>query len=178
MKKTIILGVAGSIAAYRACDIINGLKAGNFEVIPVVTKEATSFITPLSLSVLSGNETIEELFSPSHEWKPKHISLAERADLILIAPATANIIGKLACGLCDDILTSVVISSTCPILICPAMNEKMYNNKIVQRNISTLKELGYRFLGPIEGHLACGGEGLGHIATTPSIIDKVKTLLK
>lgn len=175
-KRSIMLGVTGSIAAYRACDIINMLKKGSFDVTVLLTKEGREFITPLTLQTLSGNKVITDMFEAPSEWEPLHTSLAEKASLVLIAPATANVIGKLANGICDDILTCVVFATKAPILIAPAMNHEMYKHRVVQGNIAKLKSLGYKFIGPIKGHLACGHEGIGHLAEPIDIVKEVKRL--
>ena len=175
---TVILGVTGSIASYRACEIINALVKGQADVRVLLTKEAKEFITPLTLQTLSRNKVIEDMFALPEKRDPVHTALAEKADLVLIAPATANIIGKLASGICDDILTCVVFATEAPVLIAPAMNEKMYRHKIVQENISKLKGIGYKFVGPIKGRLACGHEDIGHIADTKDIVTEAKRLLR
>ncbi|MDD5427896.1 MAG: flavoprotein [Candidatus Omnitrophica bacterium] len=177
-KKTVILGVTGSIAAYRACDIIGALRREEIDVQAVLTKEAAEFITPLSLQTLSKNKVITDMFALPEKWDPVHTSIADKAGLVLIAPATANIIGKLANGICDDLLTCVVFATKAPVLIAPAMNEKMYEHKIVQANIARLKEIGYKFVGPIKGYLACGHVAEGHIAETARIVKEAKRLLK
>lgn len=176
--KLVILGVTGSIAAYRACDITNFLRKESFEVQALLTKEGKEFITPLTLQTLSKNRVIEDMFESPGEWNPLHTSLADRAALILIAPATANIIAKLANGICDDILSCVVFATKAPVLIAPAMNDNMYNHKIVQANIARLKAVGCKFIGPVKGMLACGRFDLGHIADTENIVKEVKRLLK
>jgi len=173
-KRHIILGVTASIAAYKACDIINGLRKKGFEVTVVMTEEAKHFITELTLQNLSGNKVYCDMFSVPAEWEPTHISLALKADLILIAPCSANIIGKLASGICDDLLTCTVISSKAKVLIAPAMNKRMYENKAVQDNIKTLTTRNYSFIGPVKGHLVCGAEGVGHIASVEDILSEVK----
>ena len=177
-KKNIVLGVTGSIAAYKACDIINSLKKQGFNVIPVMTKEAGFFVTPLTLQTLSGNKVIENMFEPPGEFSPVHTSLAQQADLVLIAPASANIIGKIACGICDDILSCTVISTEAPVMIAPAMNDRMYKNKLVRGNISRLKDIGYKFVGPISGELACGYKGMGHIANVDDIVNQAKKVIR
>ena len=177
-KKSVILGVTASIAAYRACEIAGALVRESFDVQVLLTKEAKAFITPLTLQTLSRNKVIEDMFELPEKWDPVHTSIADKASLILIAPATANIIGKLASGICDDILTCVVFATKAPVLIAPAMNEKMYKHRIVQRNIEKLKEIGYKFVGPIKGHLACGHDDIGHIAETNDILKEAKRLLK
>ena len=178
-KKEIILGITGSIAAYKACDIINSLRRLGFNIIPVMTKEAKNFISALTLQTLSDNKVIEDMFAPPPEdFNPLHTSLAERADLVLVAPATANIIGKIACGICNDILSCTICSTKAPVLIAPAMNDRMYNNKIISGNISRLKKLGYIFIGPVSGRLACGYRGMGHLASVDAIVHQVKKVLK
>ncbi|MFA6320266.1 MAG: flavoprotein [Candidatus Omnitrophota bacterium] len=177
-SKPVVLGVTGSIAAYRACDIISAFRREEIEVQAVLTKEAAEFITPLSLQTLSRNKVITDMFALPEKWDPVHTSIAEKAGLILIAPATANVIGKLASGICDDLLTCIVFATKAPVLIAPAMNEKMYNHKIVQANIAKLKAIGYKFVGPIKGYLACGHVDTGHIADTDQIVKEAKRLLK
>ena len=176
--KTIILGVTGSIAAYKACELTGLLKKEGFNVRVLLTKEANEFVTALTLQTLSQNKVIMDMFESPEEWNPVHTSLAQSADLILIAPATANIIAKLASGICDDILTCTIFAADAPVLIAPAMNDKMYEHKVVQDNIAKLKKIGYRFIGPIKGHLACGCEAVGHIADLADIIAEVKRLAK
>ena len=176
--KSIMLGVTGSIAGYKACEITTLLKRGAFDITVLLTREAKEFITPLTLQTLSGNKVTSDMFEPSDRWNPMHTSLADKADLVLIAPASANIIGKLASGICDDILTCVVFATKAPILIAPAMNEKMYRNEIIQDNIAKLKRIGYKFIGPIKGRLACGHEDIGHLAETDDIVNEAKRLLK
>lgn len=174
IKKTIILGVTGSIAAYKACEITGSLRKMGFDVNVIMTKEAREFVTPLTFQTLSGNKVAAGIFDMPEEWDPAHISLAQKADLILIAPASANIIGKLASGVCDDLLTCVIFAAKAPVLIAPAMNTIMYEHKIVQENIAKLKSIGYRFIGPVKGRLACGDEGIGHIACTEDIVRESK----
>lgn len=173
-KKEVILGVTGSIAAYRACDIINGLKKAGMNVTVIMTREAKEFVSALTFQTLSHNKVYSELFELPAEWNPLHTSLADQADVILIAPACANVIGKLANGICDDLLTCTVLASKAKVLIAPAMNEKMYASQAVQDNIKKLKSRGVGFIGPIKGPLACGHDGLGHISDTASIVNEVK----
>lgn len=177
-KKEIILGVTGSIAAYKACDIINGLKRMGLGVTVIMTNEAHHFITLLTLQSLSGNKVFSDMFEVPCEWSPVHISLAEKANLLLLAPCSANVIGKVANGICDDLLTSTIISTKAKILIAPAMNNNMYGNSAVQDNIKLLKSRNYKFVGPIKGHLVCGGEGVGHLAKVEDVLGEVKRLLK
>ena len=174
----VVLGVTGSIAAYKACEIISLLKKDSINVEVILTKEAAEFVAPLTFQTLSQNKVITDMFEAPDEWSPVHTSLADRADAILIAPATANIIGKLAGGICDDMLSCTVFASKVPVLIAPAMNEKMYKHEIVQENIAKLKKTGYKFIGPVKGHLACGCNDIGHIAEVSEIVKEVKRLLK
>ncbi len=176
--KTVIFGVTGSIAAYKACELTSLLKKEGFDVRVVLTKEAEEFVTALTLQTLSKNKVITDMFESPEAWDPAHTSLAAQADLILIAPATANIIAKLAAGICDDILTCAVFASDSPVLIAPAMNDKMYGHRITQDNIAKLKKIGYHFIGPIKGHLACGCDAMGHIAHANDIIAGAKRLVK
>lgn len=177
-KKEVILGVTGSIAAYRACDIVNSLKKAGLNVTVVMTKEAKEFISPLTFQTLSHNKVYSDMFETHSEWNPIHTSLADKADLIIIAPACANVIGKLANGICDDLLTCVVTASAAKVLIAPAMNEKMYASPAIQENINKLKNRGVRMVGPVKGPLACGHEGIGHIAGLDTIVSEVKRSLK
>jgi len=177
-KKTIILGVTGSIAAYKACELTGLFKKAGFDVRVILTKEAKEFVTVVTLQTLSQNKVITDMFDIPDEWNPVHTSLAQAADLILIAPATANVIAKLASGICDDILTCTVFAATAPVLIAPAMNDKMYEHRITQDNIAKLKKIGYRFVGPVKGHLACGVEAMGHIADLREIVTEAKRLVK
>ncbi len=177
-KKTIILGITGSIAAYRACDIISLLRKDGFDVHVLLTKEAKEFVTILTLQTLSQNKVIADMFDSSDKWNPVHTSLAVKADLILVAPATANVIAKLAGGLCDDILTCTIFATEAPVLIAPAMNDKMYEHSITKYNIAKLKKVGYRFIGPIKGRLACGCDAVGHISGSDDIAAEVKRLVK
>lgn len=179
MNKHIIIGVTGSVACYKALDVIRGLRRLGASCEVILTKEAEEFIKPILFQSISGNKVVNsDLFKLPEEWDAVHISLAEKADLILIVPATANIIAKIANGICDDMLTCTVCATKAPVLFAPAMNSNMYNNKIVQGNIAKLKKLGYCFTGPIKGRLTCGTEGIGHIQDTQVILKEVKILLE
>lgn len=177
-EKTVVLGVTGSIAAYKACEIISLLKRGGISVEPVLTKDGAEFITPLTLQGLARNKVHTDMFAPQEEWNAMHVSLADKADLILIAPATADIIGKLANGICDSLLPCVVYASKAPVLIAPAMHSNMYNHAVTQENIAKLKKVGYKFVGPVEGCLACGHKGIGRLAEPEDIVREAKGLLK
>ncbi len=178
-NKNVIIGVTASVACYKALDVISELCKLGIQVIVVMTKEAEEFIKPVLFQAVSGNKVItHDMFSVPDEWDSGHISLAQKADCVAIIPATANIIGKIANGICDDMLTCTVCATNASVLFAPAMNENMYNNKIVQENVSRLKKLGYNFTGPIKGHLACGTEGLGHIQDLEVIAREIKRLIK
>jgi phosphopantothenoylcysteine decarboxylase/phosphopantothenate--cysteine ligase len=169
--KTIIVGVTGGIAAFKACDLVSTLKKLQAEVWVVMTRAAQEFVTPLTLRTLSQNPVITELFSEDEYKKPvPHVSLAEKAELIIVAPATANLLGKIVGGIADDALTTTIMTAKCPKLLAPAMNTNMWENPIVQKNIAALKSLGYHFVGPIEGRLACGTVGVGKMAEVAKII--------
>lgn len=176
-KKEVIIGVTGSIAAYKACDVIGGLRRAGCNTTVVMTKEAAEFITPLTLGYVSANPVYRDMFEAPQAWNPRHISLAENADMVLIAPATANIIAKLANGICDDLLSSVVVSTKAVVLVAPAMNSNMWLHKTTQENVRRLKSLGYKFIGPVKGRLACGITGIGHIADTSDIVKTALGLL-
>ena len=172
--KNIILGVTASIAIYKACDILRRLQKEGLSVSVVMTTEAKELINPIVFQSLCENKVYVGLFEAPQPWEIDHISLAERADLVLVAPATANIIGKIAGGICDDLLSCVICATKAPVLICPAMNENMYKNKITQANIGKLKALGYRFIEPKKGRLACGKIGIGCLAEVETIVKEVK----
>ncbi len=174
-NKEIILGVTAGIAIYKSCDIVRRLKEQGLSITVVMTREAQELIRPVVFQSLSGNKTYGgDLFCDPDAWEIEHVSLAEKADLILVAPATANIIGKIAAGICDDLLTCTISAASAPVLIAPAMNERMYKNKITQGNIAKLKSFGYKFIGPREGRLACGTIGPGCLAKAEEIVRAVK----
>lgn len=175
--KTVVIGVSGGIAVYKACDIVSRLKKLNANVHVIMTKSATEFVTPLTFQSLSQNYVVSDMFEEPKTWDVEHISLAKKADVFLIAPATANVIGKIANGICDDMLSTTVMATTGKVLIAPAMNTNMYKNPILQRNINTLKELGYNFVNPESGRLACGDVGEGKLASPETIVDAVVNLL-
>lgn len=177
--KNIVLGVTGGIAVYKACDLVSRLKKLNANVDVIMTKAATEFVNPLTFQTLSQNLVNLDMFEKPVKWDIEHISLAQKADLLLIAPATANIIGKIANGICDDLLTTTVMASEAKTLIVPAMNTKMYENKINQANISKLKEYGYDFMEPVTGFLACKDVGKGKFPDPIDIVENiVETLMQ
>ncbi len=175
--KTVVIGISGGIATYKVCDVVSRLKKLNINVHVIMTKNATEFVTPLTFQSLSQNYVVNSMFEEPKTWDVEHISLAKKADVFLIAPATANVIGKVANGICDDMLTTTVMATTGKVLIAPAMNTNMYKNPILQRNISTLKELGYSFVNPESGRLACGDLGEGKLASPEVIVNEVVNLL-
>ena len=178
MNKNIIFGVTGSIAAFKAAEIVSRLKKQGFDITVIMTKSAQNFINPLTFRTLSQNKVITDIFIEDSMYDPQHISLANKADIIVIAPATANIIGKLASGIADDALTSIVMAIDAPLLIAPAMDDRMYLNPITQKNIKTLQDVGYKFIGPEKGRLASGRIGIGRMADveliTQSIVDELE----
>lgn len=175
--KKIVLGVTGAISAYKALEITRLLVKSEARVWPVMTRSAKKFITPLSLSTLAGTEVRTSLFDEGRANSISHIRLAQEPDLILAAPATANLIGKVASGIADDLLTTLIAAASVPVLMAPSMNTRMWENPIVQANCKKLKALGYLFVGPATGELACGYEGMGRLAEAADIIDAVEEAL-
>lgn len=178
-NKTIIVGVTGGIAAYKSADLVSKLTQLGADVWVVMTPEAAKLVTPLTFRTLSGNPVITDLFSEElSSIRVPHISITEKSDLIIIAPATANMIGKIAQGIADDPLSTMVMASKSPKLIVPAMNKNMWANSIVKENISKLESLGYQMIGPEVGWLACGDEGAGRMAEVPAIIAKASEIIE
>jgi phosphopantothenoylcysteine decarboxylase/phosphopantothenate--cysteine ligase len=175
--KNVVIGVAGGIAVYKVVDIVSQLKKQGANVYVIMTQSAANFVTPLTFREISGQPVVVDMWAETTNWNVEHISLASRADLFLLAPATGNIIGKIANGIADDMLTTTVMATTAPILLVPAMNTNMYLNPIVQNNISKLTELGYHFTKPESGMLACGVEGIGRLPESKVILNKVNQLL-
>ena len=174
--KNIVLGVSGGIAAYKACLLTRELVKKKSQVSVVMTNHATEFVTPLTFQVLSSHPVFTDMFR-QEVYDINHISLAESADALIIAPATANVIGKIAAGIADDLLTTVVMATRAPVLICPAMNVNMYNNPIVQDNMRRLREKGYFFADPGIGELACKTEGAGRLAEPGDIVEAAESML-
>ncbi len=175
--KTIILGITGSIAAYKAADIASKLVQAGARVEVIMTESAQRFITPLTLRALTNRQPVTSMWEDSREFSIEHVTLAETADVILIAPATANTIAKLACGLADDMLSSTVLATRVPVIVAPAMNCNMYENVATQANIATLKSRGIIFVEPEAGRLACGTEGKGRLASTDAILSTLNSIL-
>jgi len=175
--KTIALGVTGGIAAYKAADVASKLVQLGSSVHVAMTRSATEFVTPLTFRTLTQNPVIVHMFAEPRHWSVEHIGLAERADLFLIAPATANIIGKLAAGVADDFITTTLLATAAPVLMVPAMHHRMYVHPIVQRNIGLLQEIGYRFMEPETGRLASGGYGKGRFPSPDKVVEQVVALI-
>jgi phosphopantothenoylcysteine decarboxylase/phosphopantothenate--cysteine ligase len=175
--KEIVLGVTGGIAAYKACEIVRALRKEGAGVRVILTASGARFITPLTLQTLSKNPVYTDLFDLITESEIGHISLAQRANLLMIAPATANVLGKIRGGIADDMLSTVVMATAAPVLLAPAMNSQMYASPAVQENVEVLRERGFTFVDPDEGELACGTMGPGRLADTEKIVEMARILL-
>lgn len=170
--KTIVVGVTGSIAAYKAADLVSKLVKRGVDVHVVMTESAAEFIGALTLQTLSRNRVVSGSRNAQQTWKPGHIELADKADLLLIAPATAHVLAELAHGLASHPLTEIALATAAPILVAPAMNGKMWNHAATQSNVALLKSRNVHFIGPAEGLLACGYEGLGRLWSVDEIVDR------
>lgn len=178
MSKCVVIGVTGGISVYKALDVISALRKKDIEVHVIMTESASKFVNPLTFQSISQNLVVTDMFAEPKAWEIQHISLAQKADLMLIAPATANIIGKVANGIADDMLsTTIMAASKAKVIFAPAMNTHMYENKIVQGNIEKLKSYGYDFIEPASGRLACGDVGIGKLADVNTIVERVLTEL-
>ena len=176
-KKNIVVGITGGIAAYKTIDVISRLRKLGYEINVIMTKSACEFVTPLTLETISNNPVTTDMFKRETPWEVEHIALAKKADLFVIAPATANIIGKIANGIADDMLTTTIMAHTGKKLIAPAMNTNMYANSIVQENLRKLKEMGYETVGPGSGMLACGDVGWGRMSEPEEIVAECERIL-
>lgn len=174
MKKCIVIGVTGGIAAFKACQLVSNLKKKDYEVHVIMTKNATEFVAPLTFESLSGNRVSVDTFDRNFEYNVQHISLAKKADVFVIAPATANVIAKIVHGLADDMLTTTFLAASCKKIICPAMNTGMLNNPVTVENIDKCKQLGYMIVEATSGLLACGDEGKGKLADVQTIEDAIE----
>jgi phosphopantothenoylcysteine decarboxylase / phosphopantothenate---cysteine ligase len=177
-QQTVVVGVTGGIAGYKAAELVRLLVKDGFRVQVVMSRGAAEFVAPLTFQTLSGNPVATETFNLTQESQIGHIQLADNADLFVIAPATANVIGKIANGIADDLLTTVLLATRAPVLIAPAMNIHMYENPIVQENLRKLRRVGYHLMEPAEGYLACGYEGKGRLPDPEIIVEEVHRLLK
>src|SRR5437867_4308775 len=183
-RMRITLGVTGGVAAYKAAELVRGLQQEGHSVQVVMTRSAREFVTPLSFSALSGQKVITDLFSDSSggeanlESAIEHIAVAQRTDLLLVAPATADIMAKFAHGVADDLLTTLYLASTAPVVVAPAMNVNMWNHAATRENVETLRARGVKIVDPAEGYLACGMIGAGRLAGQEDIIAAVRLVLK
>jgi phosphopantothenoylcysteine decarboxylase/phosphopantothenate--cysteine ligase len=176
-EKTVLVGVTGGIAAYKAAMLVSRLKEDGARVLVVMTKNATRFITPLTLQTLSGHPVYVEMYPPTTSEVAEHVWLGQQADVMVVAPATANIIAKVAAGIADDMLSTTIMAAQGAVIFAPAMHHRMYHNPIVQENIARLEKLGYHFVGPEKGRLARGEEGEGRLAKISAILAQVNQVL-
>ena len=176
-KPCVVLGVTGGIAVYKACELLRLLQKRGIDVFVVMTQNACRFVAPLTFETLSGHPVAVDTFDRPQTWEVEHIALAKRADLFLIAPATANIMGKIACGIADDMLSTTVMATRAPVLVAPAMNTGMWENAAVQQNVKTLRARGVEIVAPVSGHLACGDSGAGKLEDVAVIAERACELL-
>lgn len=176
-KPCVVLGVTGGIAVYKACELLRLLQKRGIDVFVVMTQNACRFVAPLTFETLSGHPVAVDTFDRPQTWEVEHIALAKRADLFLIAPATANIMGKMACGIADDMLSTTVMATRAPVLVAPAMNTCMWENAAVQQNVKTLRARGVEIVAPVSGHLACGDSGAGKLEDVAVIAERACELL-
>ena len=176
-KPCVVLGVTGGIAVYKACELLRLLQKRGIDVFVVMTQNACRFVAPLTFETLSGHPVAVDTFDRPQTWEVEHIALAKRADLFLIAPATANIMGKMACGIADDMLSTTVMATRAPVLVAPAMNTGMWENAAVQQNVKTLQARGVEIVAPVSGHLACGDNGAGKLEDVAVIAERACELL-
>lgn len=176
-KPCVVLGVTGGIAVYKACELLRLLQKRGIDVFVVMTQNACRFVAPLTFETLSGHPVAVDTFDRPQTWEVEHIALAKRADLFLIAPATANIMGKMACGIADDMLSTTVMATRAPVLVAPAMNTGMWENAAVQQNVKALRARGVEIVAPVSGHLACGDSGAGKLEDVEVIAERARELL-
>lgn len=176
-KPCVVLGVTGGIAVYKACELLRLLQKRGIDVFVVMTQNACRFVAPLTFETLSGHPVAVDTFDRPQTWEVEHIALAKRTDLFLIAPATANIMGKMACGIADDMLSTTVMATRAPVLVAPAMNTGMWENAAVQQNVKTLRARGVEIVAPVSGHLACGDNGAGKLEDVAVIAERACELL-
>ncbi|MCO6437891.1 MAG: phosphopantothenoylcysteine decarboxylase [Phycisphaerae bacterium] len=176
--REVVVGVSGGIAAYKTAEVVSRLVQRGAGVTVAMTAAAREFVGPVTFQALSGRRVLTSMWTPEDPSDVQHIRRTDEAGLVLLAPATANLIGKIAAGIADDIVTTLVVSAASPVLIAPAMNARMWGNVVVQRNVHTLKELGFHFVGPGEGWLACRTVGAGRMAEPAEILEAAVALLK
>ena len=175
--KTVIIGVSAGIAAYKTCYLVSRLTQAGAEVHVIMTPNARHFVDPITFETLSGNKCITDTFDRDFEFDVKHVSLAKKADLFMVAPATADVLAKMACGICDDMLTTTFLAARCPKYVVPAMNTGMYLNLITQNNLKTLRRYGVQIIEPAEGHLACGDTGAGKMPEPEQLLDVIMSAI-
>ena len=175
--KCVVLGVTGGIAAYKACGLASMLRKAGADVFVIMTENACEFVRPLTFETLTNHPVVTDTFARPETWEVEHIALAKRADVFVIAPATANILAKMACGIADDMLSTTVLATKAPILIAPAMNTGMWENPATQRNVEVLRSRGVRFVGPEGGFLACGDSGTGRMSEPEAVFAEIEKIL-
>ncbi len=178
LHKTIVHILTGSIAAYKAGDLIQDLRGEGARVICVLTESAKQFITPLVLRAVSGEKVHHDFFSSETPYDVLHTSLAEEADIVLVAPASADFIARLACGMANDLASCIVLATRRPVALVPAMNDRMYTHPLTQENLKKLQKIGYHLIEPVKGHLVCGKEAIGHISDSQSILRSLQNFLQ
>ena len=176
-RKTILLVVTGSIAAYKAGDLVQQLRDEGARVICVMTESAKQFVTPLVLRAISGERVYHEFFATDTPYGVLHTSLAEEADTVLVAPASADFMARLACGMADDLASCIILATRKPVMLVPAMNDQMYTHSLTQENRAKLLRIGYKFVDPVRGHLVCGKEAIGHISEPDVVVRALSVLL-
>ncbi len=175
--REIIVAVCGGIAAYKSADLVSKLVQQGAGVTVCMTAAAKAFVTPLTFQTLSARRVHDDIFDPHEPADTQHIALTEKAELMVVAPATANMMAKVACGVCDDLVSLMISAAACPVVFAPAMNNRMWAHPVTQRNVSLLNELGYFFIGPDEGWLACRNVGAGRMSNPPTIVDEVVRMM-
>lgn len=175
--KTVVLGITGGIAAYKACELASRLRKAGAETYVIMTKNACEFVAPLSFETLTNHPVVTDTFARPETWEVEHVALAKKADIFVIAPATANIMAKMACGIADDMLSTTVLATKAPVLVAPAMNTGMWDNIATKANVETLKKRGVHFVGPDGGYLACGDSGAGRMSEPEAIFDAICGIL-
>lgn len=171
--REVVVGICGGIAAYKVCAVVSALVQRGCGVTCVMTRSARRFVTPLTFEALSGRKVLLSLWRPDYAYDAQHIQLTDRAEVFLIAPATANIIAKIACGIADDLLSTLMTAVACPVILAPAMNERMWANRIVQANVQRLRDVGFSVIGPGEGWLACRARGAGRMEEADVLVAAV-----
>ena len=175
--KEVIIAVCGGIAAYKGCEVVSKLAQLGAGVTVVMSREAQQFVTPLTFQALSGRPVRTDIFDLPDSSDPQHIGLTERADLMLVAPATSNLLAKVAAGLCDDLISLMICAAACPVIFAPAMNSRMWDHPVAQENFAKLASIGYRFIGPESGYLACRNVGVGRMSEPAKLIDELTKML-